>query len=52
MAKLVKCECGYIARGDTDDEVIEKVEMHIRDEHPDLIGTVTREDISGMIEQA
>jgi predicted small metal-binding protein len=51
MAKLIKCECGYIARGDTDDEVIGKIEMHIHDEHPDLVDKLSRDDIFGMIEQ-
>ena len=52
MAKLIKCECGFIARGETDEEVIDKIESHIGNEHPDLVGKVTRADMSGMIEEA
>jgi predicted small metal-binding protein len=51
MAKLVKCECGHVARGRTDDEVVEQIEEHIREDHPDLLGKVTREDILGWIEE-
>jgi len=52
MAKLIKCECGFIARGESDDEVMDKLESHLRSEHPDLAGRVTRADLSGMIEEA
>jgi predicted small metal-binding protein len=52
LAKLIKCECGFIARGETDDEVIDKIESHLGSDHPHLVGKVTREDLSGMIEEA
>ena len=50
MAKLINCECGRTFRGETTDEVIEQVEEHIRESHPDLIETVSREQLVDWIE--
>jgi predicted small metal-binding protein len=51
MAKVVNCECGLIIRGQDDEELIEQVESHISDHHPDLVGTITREDVLSMAEE-
>jgi predicted small metal-binding protein len=51
MAKLIKCQCGYVARGETDDEVVGQAERHILADHPDLAGQVSREDVLGWIEE-
>ena len=50
MARQIRCECGYVARAETDDEVIELVERHVRSDHPDLVDTETRDEIAGWIE--
>jgi predicted small metal-binding protein len=50
MARQVKCECGYLARGDTDDEVIGILREHIRSDHPDLADKLTDEQIRAWIE--
>jgi predicted small metal-binding protein len=50
MARQIKCECGYTARAETDDELIELLEGHIRRDHPELVGTETREEMASMIE--
>jgi predicted small metal-binding protein len=50
MARQIKCECGYVARAETDDEVIDLLEGHIRSDHPELVDTETREEIAGWIE--
>ena len=52
MAKLIKCECGHIARGETIDEVIQDLVEHMRQDHPDLAGKVSREDMLSWIEEA
>jgi predicted small metal-binding protein len=52
MAKLINCECGYVVRGETDDEVVAKAEEHIRTAHPELAGQMSREDILAMSEEA
>jgi predicted small metal-binding protein len=51
MAKVVNCECGLIIRGKDDEELFEQVESHISDHHPDLVGTITREDLLSMAEE-
>jgi predicted small metal-binding protein len=50
MAKLINCECGYVARADDDDEVIALIRAHMRTDHPELLEQVTREDLLGWIE--
>jgi predicted small metal-binding protein len=50
MARLIKCECGYIARGETDDEVITDVRRHLESDHPQLAATVSPKDIASWIE--
>lgn len=43
MAKQITCECGYVLRGETDDEVVTGAESHIGTDHPELVGKVTRD---------
>lgn len=51
MAKLIRCECGYIARGAGDDEVVDAIQDHMRTDHPVLLTQVDRSEIAGWIEQ-
>jgi len=51
MAKLIRCECGHIARGETTDDVIRELEEHMRQDHPDLAGKISPEDMLGWIEE-
>ncbi|GAA3382995.1 DUF1059 domain-containing protein [Cryptosporangium minutisporangium] len=50
MTRQVRCECGYTARGDTDDAVIDLVLAHLTVDHPELAGTETADDIRDWIE--
>ncbi len=50
MSRQIKCECGFVARGETDDEVVAQIEAHIRDDHPDLVEALTRDEIAGWVE--
>ena len=50
MARLIRCECGYVARGDTDDEVVGRIRDHMREDHPALLDTVATDDLRGWIE--
>jgi predicted small metal-binding protein len=52
MAKVVNCECGYTARGETDDELVAAVESHVERDHPEMVGRMSREDIVAMAEEA
>ena len=50
MPKLIKCHCGKIVQGDTVEEFLANAEKHIRDDHPDLVGKIPREDLLAMAE--
>lgn len=52
MGKLIRCECGFIARSETDDGVVAAIEAHMRADHPDVFASIDRQDIYGWIEQA
>jgi len=50
MARIIRCECGYVARGDTDDDVIKAIRDHMSTDHPALLETVGQEDLLGWIQ--
>jgi predicted small metal-binding protein len=50
MERQVKCECGYVARGATDEEVVRQVRDHLRSDHPDLHAKVLDDQIREWIE--
>lgn len=51
MAKVINCECGLTLRGETDAEVLAVAEKHIEENHPDLVGTVSDEQLQGWIQE-
>jgi predicted small metal-binding protein len=50
MGKLIRCECGYVARGETDDEVVGAIRAHMATDHPALLETVSQEDLLGWVQ--
>ena len=50
MSRQIRCECGYVAHGETDDEVVTRIEQHIHSDHPELAKTLTRDEIAGWVE--
>jgi predicted small metal-binding protein len=52
MAYVINCDCGYQARGETEDELIQNAEAHISEQHPDLVGKVSREELLAQAEQS
>ena len=50
MMKLIRCECGYVARGDSDDQVVGMIRGHMSTDHPALLETVSREDLISWIQ--
>ena len=48
MAKQINCDDGFVIRGETDDELVENAYAHMKDKHPDLYSTLSREEILGM----
>ncbi len=33
MAKVIKCECGFVVRGETDDELVANAQVHAKVDH-------------------
>lgn len=52
MGKVINCECGEVVRADSDDELVQKVELHVRASHLEMVGKMTRDDILAMAEEA
>jgi predicted small metal-binding protein len=52
MTKQVDCPCGEVVRGEDDDELVTNVEAHVRDKHPEMVGTMTREQVLAMASEA
>ena len=52
MARVINCECGYTVRGESDDELVENAEAHMKDQHPEMVGQVSREQLLSMAEDA
>jgi predicted small metal-binding protein len=51
VAKQINCECGFVARGDTEEEVVAQIREHMRTDHPALLSQVSDEDLRGWIEE-
>jgi predicted small metal-binding protein len=52
MAKAVDCPCGETILGESDDELVMNVEAHVRSDHPDMVGSMTRDTILEMAHEA
>jgi predicted small metal-binding protein len=50
VTKLINCECGYAARAESDDGVVELIRAHMRSDHPELVDRVSDDDLRGWIE--
>lgn len=52
MGKVINCECGETVRAETDDELVDKVQRHVGEAHPELVGKMSRDDVLAMAEEA
>jgi predicted small metal-binding protein len=50
MNRQIKCECGYVARGATDDEAVAAIREHMKTDHPDVYAKVGEDEIRLWIE--
>ncbi|MGA8723767.1 MAG: DUF1059 domain-containing protein [Acidimicrobiales bacterium] len=50
MAKSIRCECGFVARGQTNDQVIAEIRGHMTTDHPALLESVTQDDLLSWIQ--
>lgn len=49
--KRINCVCGKVVEGQGDDELWENAQAHLAEDHPDLVGKVSREDILAQAEE-
>ena len=52
MAKVIRCQCGFLGHGETADDAAAVIEVHMSADHPELVGKVAREDLIAMAEEA
>ena len=48
--KQINCVCGFVVKGDDDDELWQNAQAHLREDHPDLAGKVSRADLLAQAE--
>jgi hypothetical protein len=51
IVKQINCVCGYVVKGEDDDKLWENAQEHLRTDHPDLVGKVSRADILAQAEE-
>jgi predicted small metal-binding protein len=49
--KQIACVCGYVVRGKDDDELWQAAQAHMREDHPELAGKVSRADLLAQAEE-
>jgi predicted small metal-binding protein len=49
--KQIVCVCGYVVKGEDDDELWQRAQEHMREDHPDLAGKVSRADLLAQAEE-
>jgi Protein of unknown function (DUF1059) len=49
--KQIPCVCGRVVRGDDDDELWRNAQEHIQEDHPELVGKVSRADLLAQAEE-
>jgi predicted small metal-binding protein len=48
MTLVVHCECGTDVTGETEDDLVSAVESHVKEAHPEMEGSMTREQVLEM----
>ncbi len=51
LVKQINCVCGKVVKGENDDELWERAQAHIRQDHPELVDKVSRKDILAQAEE-
>ncbi len=49
--KQIPCVCGYVVKGEDDEELWQNAQDHLRQDHPDLVGKVSRADLLAQAEE-
>lgn len=45
MARVINCPCGYVIRGDSDEDLLAGAHKHMEESHPDRASTPSDEDL-------
>lgn len=51
MSMAIHCECGSTVRGETEDDLVAAAEEHIAADHPEMVGSISREQLLRMAEE-
>jgi predicted small metal-binding protein len=51
MARVIRCECGYVARGEDNEELLADAKRHIESDHAELVDHLSREELLAMAEE-
>ena len=51
MSKRIVCECGYIVRGEDDDQLVEHGREHMQANHPAIAAVITAEELLELAEE-
>jgi Protein of unknown function (DUF1059) len=49
--KQIPCVCGRVVKGEDDDELWQNAQAHLREDHPELVGKVSRTDLLAQAEE-
>jgi predicted small metal-binding protein len=52
MAKVINCECGYVVRGESDEDLLDGAHKHMSEAHPEMVGKVSDDDLLAMAQEA
>jgi predicted small metal-binding protein len=52
MAWSIRCECGWQAHAESGERAVAAMRRHLSDEHPDLDGAPSPEDLMAMAEES
>ena len=52
VAKVINCDCGYQARGETDEELLADAHKHIDEVHPDMKDKVSDDQLLAQAQEA
>lgn len=48
--RVIRCECGFTAKGASDEEVVGLIREHLATDHPALLETVSVQDLLSWIQ--
>lgn len=52
MAYVINCDDGITLTGATVEEVLDRGEQHLREAHPEMVGSVGREQLRELVQES